>query len=248
MKKLGRKKLTRLQLEVEGLINSRDRIPSSRVLADTIVDLVERTVLGKRKPAKRGEAKPWGTQFGVPQAVAEEAQSQRERWRAKDRQGVEGRGRRGERVMPVDGDDLSRIGDLEHPPVPPWALGVIKGTTRHGNLIVDWEGLGPRRGIAEDRVVPFEGDEAAQRWRASLKVGDQVDCCFGTSPAGGQEWAPHEIEHVGKNGVTVRCPNGTTGGYIWAQVRPYDETRHSHSHDVGPGLLGDEDGFVLGEG
>ncbi len=59
-KPLGSKKKVRLQLQVEGMINSRRETPSSRVLADNIVDLVEDCVLRKKKPMKRGEAKPWG--------------------------------------------------------------------------------------------------------------------------------------------------------------------------------------------
>lgn len=58
MKKLSQNRRVRLQLEVEGMINSRDQIPSSRVLADTIVKHIEDTVLGKRKPGKRGEIEP----------------------------------------------------------------------------------------------------------------------------------------------------------------------------------------------
>ena len=60
---LTKEKRTRLECEVEGLINSRNRIPSSRVLADTIVSLVEKTIMGERKSDT--EAKPWGSDFAI---------------------------------------------------------------------------------------------------------------------------------------------------------------------------------------
>ncbi len=66
IKKLKGKKRTRLECEVECLINSREEIPSSRVLADTIVALVEDTLRGKRKPVK--DPSPWGKFVVLPKS------------------------------------------------------------------------------------------------------------------------------------------------------------------------------------